>query len=114
MLDYVDQHRLADLIIAGRGGGSIEDLWAFNEEIVARAIYRCSIPVISAVGHEPDITIADYAADLRAATPSNGAELAAPDQDELALRRRNESSSISASGWRLRLPRKSCRVLWNI
>ncbi len=92
MLDYVDQHRLADLIIAGRGGGSIEDLWAFNEEVVARAIYRCSIPVISAVGHEPDITIADYAADLRAATPSNGAELAAPDQDELALRLRDFSS----------------------
>lgn len=91
MLDYVDRYQLADLIIAGRGGGSIEDLWAFNEEVVARAIYRCSIPVISAVGHEPDITIADYAADLRAATPSNGAELAVPDQDELALRLRDLS-----------------------
>jgi exodeoxyribonuclease VII large subunit len=82
-LDYCNRYQLADLIITGRGGGSMEGLWAFNEEIVARAIYRSKIPVISAVGHEPDVTIADYVADLRAATPSNGAELATPDQAEL-------------------------------
>ena len=80
---YANYHKLADLLIVGRGGGSIEDLWAFNDEQVAHAIYNSEIPVISAVGHEPDITIADYVADLRAATPSNGAELAVPDQDAL-------------------------------
>lgn len=80
---YANKHRVADLIITGRGGGSIEDLWAFNDERVARAIYESEIPVISAVGHEPDVTIADFVADLRAATPSNGAELAVPDCDEL-------------------------------
>ena len=73
----------ADLIITGRGGGSMEDLWAFNEEVVARALYESAIPTISAVGHEPDVTIADFVADLRAATPSNGAELAVPDQNEV-------------------------------
>ena len=83
MLDYVDKHQLADVIITGRGGGSMEDLWAFNEEVVARAIWRCQIPVISAVGHEPDVTIADYVADVRAATPSNGAELAVRDSEAL-------------------------------
>ena len=82
-IDYANRFALADLLIVGRGGGSIEDLWAFNEEIVAHAIYRSQIPVISAVGHEPDVTISDYVADLRAATPSNAAELAVPDQENL-------------------------------
>ena len=80
---YANQHQLADLLIVGRGGGSIEDLWAFNDEMVARAVYDSKIPVISAVGHEPDVTISDFVADLRAATPSNAAELSVPDQDAL-------------------------------
>ena len=90
-IGYANYYNLADLLIVGRGGGSIEDLWAFNDERVAYAIYQSEIPVISAVGHEPDVTISDFVADLRAATPSNAAELAVPDQD--ALRQNLDSMS---------------------
>jgi len=87
-LDIATKIRLAeqydiDILIVGRGGGSIEDLWPFNEEIVARAIYECSIPVISAVGHEVDYTIADFVADLRAPTPTGAAEIAVPHVNDL-------------------------------
>ena len=92
---YANHHKLVDLLIVGRGGGSIEDLWAFNDEAVAHAIYQSEIPVISAVGHEPDVTISDYVADLRAATPSNAAELAVPDRDAL---RQNLDSMAAAMG----------------
>ena len=80
---YANRHQVADLIITGRGGGSLEDLWAFNDERVARAIYASEIPVISAVGHEPDVTISDFVADRRASTPSNAAEIAVPDRHEI-------------------------------
>ena len=115
---WVNRHRAAELIITGRGGGSMEDLWAFNEEIVARAIHASDIPVISAVGHEPDVTIADFVADLRAATPSNAAELAAPDQNELrAALAQTEARLAQAVGRRLERARKAleraegCRAL---
>ena len=94
---YANYHKLADLLIVGRGGGSIEDLWAFNDERVAYAIYESEIPVISAVGHEPDVTISDFVADLRAATPSNAAELAVPDQDTLLQSLDSMSMAMAAS-----------------
>jgi len=90
---YANYYHLADLLIVGRGGGSIEDLWAFNDERVAFAIYESEIPVISAVGHEPDATISDFVADLRAATPSNAAELAV--QDRVALEQTLDSMSAA-------------------
>ncbi len=101
---YANRHQLADVMIVGRGGGSLEDLWAFNDERVARAIYASEIPVISAVGHEPDVAISDFVADRRASTPSNAAEIAVPDRAELL--HRIESS-------RQRLERALCRRVEN-
>ena len=94
---YANYHQLADVLIVGRGGGSIEDLWAFNDERVAYAIYESRIPVISAVGHEPDVTISDYVADVRAATPSNAAELAVPDREALQQTMDGMSAAMAAA-----------------
>lgn len=91
---FLDEMEDIDTIIVGRGGGSIEDLWAFNTEIVARAVYNCHTPVISAVGHETDFTICDFVSDLRAPTPSAAAELAVPDINTLRLNINNFSVSL--------------------
>ena len=93
-IEYFNNNSAVDVLIIGRGGGSVEDLWAFNEEILARAIFKSEIPIISAVGHETDFTIADFVADLRAPTPSAAAELAVPSGTELAER-------FNTSGMRL-------------
>jgi exodeoxyribonuclease VII large subunit len=89
-----NRHKLVDVMIIGRGGGSLEDLWAFNEEEVARAIYDSEIPIISAVGHEIDFSIADFVADLRAPTPSAAAEIVAPNADELRERIKELNQSL--------------------
>ncbi|VGO22783.1 Exodeoxyribonuclease 7 large subunit [Pontiella sulfatireligans] len=110
-IDYLNTRGDIDVMIVGRGGGSIEDLWNFNEEVVARAIARSEIPVISAVGHEIDFTIADFAADVRAPTPSAAAELAVREMGsfvaEISLyeRRLNQSLKTLAQDFRLRLNR---------
>ena len=109
---YANRYNVADLIITGRGGGSIEDLWAFNDERVAYAIAASRIPVISAVGHEPDVTISDYVADLRAATPSNAAELAVPDQLELRQQLRMKQAMLTTlMTERLKQERKTLTAL---
>ena len=109
---YANYHQLADLLIVGRGGGSIEDLWAFNNERVAHAIYESEIPVISAVGHEPDVTISDYVADLRAATPSNAAELAVPDRQALEQNLDSMSATMAtALGRHIKAARQHLDVL---
>ena len=106
---YADRWKIGDVIITGRGGGSMEDLWAFNDERVARAIYDCETPIISAVGHEPDVAISDFVADRRASTPSNAAEIAVPDMAEL-LQRLDSFRSRMAQGTLNGLERQERRL----
>ncbi len=96
-VEYFDRSKLCDVVIIGRGGGSIEDLWAFNSERLAMRIYECRVPIISAVGHETDFTICDFVSDMRAPTPSAAAELAAPDISELLLRIDSYDERLMAS-----------------
>lgn len=100
-IDRVQRHGLADVLIIGRGGGSLEDLWCFNEEAVARAIAACAIPTVSAVGHEVDVTIADFVADLRAPTPSAAAEKISPDQQDWLRRLAEQQGRLGQSARRL-------------
>lgn len=96
-IEYMNRNKLADVLILARGGGSLEDLWPFNEEIVAHSIYHSEIPIISAVGHETDFTIADFVADLRAPTPSAAAELAVPDLYEVKEKIRTYQNRLRMS-----------------
>ncbi len=110
-VSYAGRWRVADVLIVGRGGGSMEDLWCFNDERVARAIYDCPIPVVSAVGHEPDVTISDFVADVRAATPSNAAELVSPDISEIRdFLRASSDRTASAMEKQLRDAREKLRL----
>ncbi len=113
-LKLANRHNKADVIIIGRGGGSIEDLWAFNNENLAYEIFKSDIPVISAVGHEPDFTIADFVADMRAPTPSGGAELATPDSTKLIYDIKNiENRLVKSQNKQIELYNQKLKSLLN-